>query len=375
MKVVQILPDLNGGGVEKGTLEIADALVKNGDESIVISAGGRMVEQLEAEGSRHVKWDLGKKSLFTFRHIWALRRWIAQERPDILHVRSRMPAWIVWLAWKGLPEATRPRFITTVHGLYSVSWYSEIMCKGEKVIAVSKTVERYIRENYPQTDMSKVELIYRGVDPEEFPYGYKPTQAWLDAWYQQYPQLTDKTVITLPGRLTRLKGHHDFIDLIKALKDTNPNIHGLIVGGEDPKRPDYAKELRDRITTESLNEWITFTGARNDIRDVFAVSDVVLSLSTKPESFGRTVLEALSLGVPVVGYDHGGVGEILAALSKEGLCELQNLDELLKAIHLLPALGINLVENQLFIKSKMTQQTLVLYALMCRKSERNHGHL
>jgi len=375
MKVVQLLPDLNGGGVEKGTLEIADALVKNGDESIVISAGGRMVEQLEAEGSRHVKWDLGKKSLFTFRHIWALRRWITQERPDILHVRSRMPAWVVWLAWKGLPEVTRPRFIATVHGLYSVSWYSEIMCKGEKVIAVSKTVERYIRENYPKTDMSKVELIYRGVDPEEFPYGYKPTQAWLDVWYQQYPQLIEKTVITLPGRLTRLKGQHDFIDLIKALKDSNPKVHGLIVGGEDPKRPDYAKELRERIVSENLDQWITFTGARKDIRDVFAVSDVVLSLSTKPESFGRTVLEALSLGVPVVGYDHGGVGEILEALSKKGLCELKNLDDLLKVIQSLPAAGKNLIENQLFVKSRMTQQTLALYALMCGNSGRNHGHL
>ncbi len=375
MKVVQILPDLNGGGVEKGTLEIADALVKNGDESIVISAGGRMVEQLEAEGSRHVKWDLGKKSLFTFRHIWALRRWIAEERPDILHVRSRMPAWVVWLAWKGLPEATRPRFITTVHGLYSVSWYSEIMCKGEKVIAVSKTVERYIRENYPKTDMSKVELIYRGVDPEEFPYGYKPSQTWLDAWHSEYPQLAGKMVITLPGRLTRLKGHHDFIDLIKAMKSSHPQVHGLIVGGEDPKRPDYAKELRDRVISENLTESITFTGARKDIRDVFAVSDVVLSLSTKPESFGRTVLEALSLGVPVVGYDHGGVGEILEALSKQGLCELKNLDELLKVIQSLPAAGKNIIENQLFLKSKMTQQTLALYALMCRTGGRNHGHL
>lgn len=364
MKVVQILPDLNGGGVEKGTLEIADALVKNGDESIVISAGGRMVEQLEAEGSRHVKWDLGRKSLLTFRHIWALRRWIRQERPDILHVRSRMPAWIVWLAWKGLPEATRPRFITTVHGLYSVSWYSEIMCKGEKVIAVSKTVERYIRENYPKTDMNKVELIYRGVDPQEFPYGYKPTQAWLDVWYQQYPQLTDKTVITLPGRLTRLKGHHDFIDLIKALKDTNPNIHGLIVGGEDPKRPDYAKELRERVITESLNEWITFTGARNDIRDVFAVSDVVLSLSTKPESFGRTVLEALSLGVPVVGYDHGGVGEILEAIYPAGkVVNSASTRELVEVIECISK-QTQPKESALFQRSAMLNGTLAIYKVI-----------
>ena len=124
MKVVQLLPDLDGGGVERGTLEVAEELVKRGHESIVISAGGRMVKQLEAEGSRHVTWDLGTKSLWTFRHIWSLRRWLKQEKPDILHVRSRLPAWVAWFAWKGMNPNERPRLVTTVHGLYSVSKYS-----------------------------------------------------------------------------------------------------------------------------------------------------------------------------------------------------------------------------------------------------------
>lgn len=312
MKVVQVLPALDGGGVERGTLEIAKGLVDAGHESIVISAGGRMVEQLEGEGSRHVTWDLGKKSPLTFRHVWALRRWLRQEKPDILHLRSRMPAWVCWFAWKGLPENQRPHLVTTVHGLYSVSRYSSIMCRGERVIAVSNTVRDYIRDNYPQTDMNRVRVIYRGIDPEEFPYGYKPTDEWLGQWYEQYPQLKGKKVLTLPGRLTRLKGHHDFIDLIKRLRDDGQLVHGLIVGGEDPKRKAYAQEIRDRVAQEGLTEDIIFTGNRSDMRDVYAVSDVVLSLSKKPESFGRTVLEALSIGTPVVGYDYGGVGEVLA---------------------------------------------------------------
>lgn len=365
MKVVQILPDLQGGGVEKGTLEVAKALVKNGDESIVISAGGRMVEQLEAEGSRHVQWDLGKKSLFTFRHIWALRRWITQERPDILHVRSRMPAWVVWLAWKGLPEATRPRFITTVHGLYSVSWYSEIMCKGEKVIAVSKTVERYIRENYPKTDIRKVELIYRGVDPEEFPYGYQPEQAWLDSWFAAYPQLQGKQVLTLPGRLTRLKGHHDFIDLIARLRQQGLDVYGFCVGGEDPKRQAYAQELRAKVGELGLTNEVVFTGARSDIRDIYAVSDVVLSLSNKPESFGRTVLESLRMGVPTLGYDHGGVGEILNDLYPQGKVPFANTDALFQCVvqqlqqPVLPAQSTQLT------KQAMLANTLQVYKEIC----------
>lgn len=321
MKVVQVLPALDGGGVERGTLEIAKGLVDAGHESIVISAGGRMVSQLEAGGSRHVEWDLGKKSPLTFRHIWALRRWLKKEKPDILHLRSRMPAWVCWFAWKGLPETQRPHLVTTVHGLYSVNRYSAIMCRGERVIAVSDTVRDYIRDNYPQTDMDRVKVIYRGIDPDEFPHGYRPSNEWLNRWYQQYPQLRDQKVLTLPGRLTRLKGHHDFIDLIKELRDSGEPVHGLIVGGEDPKRKAYAREIRERVIQEGLAQAITFTGNRSDMREIYAVSDVVLSLSKKPESFGRTVLEALSMGTPVLGYSYGGVGEILSKLFPVGRLE------------------------------------------------------
>ncbi|MFC6670340.1 glycosyltransferase [Marinobacterium aestuariivivens] len=247
MKVVQLLPDLEGGGVEKGTLEVARYLVGQGHESIVISAGGRLVEALERDGSRHVSWDLGRKSPMTLRHIWALRRWLRRERPDILHLRSRMPAWVAWHAWKGLPVGERPGLVTTVHGLYSVSRYSEVMCRGERVIAVSKTVQDYISRNYPDTDMGRVRLIYRGIDPQEFPFGYRPVDKWLERWKNEYPLLQGRRVLTLPGRLTRLKGHHDFIDLMAALRADGLPVHGLIVGGEDPKRQAYAAEIRRRI--------------------------------------------------------------------------------------------------------------------------------
>jgi len=338
MKVVQVLPALDGGGVERGTLEIAKGLVDAGHESIVISAGGRMVSQLEAEGSRHVEWDLGKKSPLTFRHIWALRRWLKKEKPDILHLRSRMPAWVCWFAWKGLPETQRPHLVTTVHGLYSVNRYSAIMCRGERVIAVSNTVRDYIRDNYPGTDMEKVEVIYRGIDPDEFPHGYHAPKEWLNTWYSEYPFLRDKIILTLPGRLTRLKGHHDFIGLIQELKIKGFSVHGLIVGGSDPKRQKYFYEIQEKIKELGLDDFITFTGSRNDMREIYAISDLVFSLSTQPESFGRTVVEALNVGVPVVGYDHGGVGEILNAVFPEGCVKLKNRQELIKKT-------INIIEN------------------------------
>lgn len=318
LTVVQVLPALESGGVERGTLEVADALVRAGHRSIVVSAGGRLVEALVAAGSEHVNLPVGRKALRTLATVRPLRRLLAGTRADILHVRSRLPAWIAWLAWRGLPASDRPHLVTTVHGLYSVGRYSAIMTRGERVIAVSDTVRRYVLDNYPAVDPGRVVTIQRGVDRAEFPYGYRPDPDWLATWYGQYPFLRTRRVLTLPGRLTRLKGHEEFIDLVASLVAQGLEVHGLIVGYLDPARQAYVSELQRRIGDRGMTDRITFTGQRTDIREVYAVSDLVLSLSRKPESFGRTVLEALCLGTPVLGYAHGGVGEILERLYPAG---------------------------------------------------------
>ncbi|MEZ5541521.1 MAG: glycosyltransferase family 4 protein [Pseudomonadota bacterium] len=318
LTVLQVLPALESGGVERGTLEVAAALVRAGHRSLVVSAGGRLVADLTAAGSAHVAMAVGRKSLRVLAEVRPLRRLLDAEGVDILHVRSRLPAWIAWLAWRGLPPATRPRFVTTVHGLYSVNRYSAIMTRGERVIAVSDTVRRYILDHYPGVDPQRVVTIYRGVDPAAFPYGFRPAPDWLAAWHGQYPSLQGCRVLTLAGRLTRLKGHADFIDLVATLVARGIDVHGLIVGHLDPRRQAYVGELQRLVKDAGLQDRIIFTGQRSDIREIYAVSDLVLSLSNRPESFGRTVLEPLCLGVPVLGYDHGGVGEILAALYPAG---------------------------------------------------------
>lgn len=318
MKVLQVLPALDSGGVEQGTVDIARALVAAGHESWVLSAGGRLVTRLEKQGSRHRTWALGKKSPLTLRHVRPLRRWLAEERFDILHLRSRMPGWICWLAWRAMDPVTRPRLVTTVHGMHSVSRYSEIVTCGERVIVVSESIRKYVQDSYPRCAASKLRLIYRGINPLEYPRGHRPSDRWLGEWYGRFPVLLDKKVVTLAGRLTRLKGHHDFLQLIAGLRAAGQPIHGLVVGGEDPKRMAYAREIYAQVAAMGLEEHISFAGHRSDLRDIYAVSDVVLSLSQQPESFGRTVLEPLSEGRPVVGYDQGGVAEILAALYPRG---------------------------------------------------------
>ncbi len=326
LKVLQVLPALNSGGVERGTLELGHALAAAGHDSHVLSGGGRLVSRLEKQGSTHHQWSLGKKSPLTLLQLWRLRRWRKKEHFDIIHLRSRMPAWVVWLAWRGMDPNTRPRLVTTVHGLHSVSRYSEIVTCGERVIVVSEAVRGYVLDNYPDCDPGKLRLVYRGINPLEFPRDHRPHPNWAEDWYRQFPQLLDKRVLTMAGRLTRLKGHHDFFKLVLRLRERGLDVHGLVVGGEDPKRIAYARELYQRADEDDLAAHISFAGHRTDLRDIYAVSDVVLSLSNQPESFGRTVLEPLSEGRPVVGYAHGGVAEILEALYPAGAVPLRDVD-------------------------------------------------
>lgn len=362
MKVLQVLPAMDSGGVERGTVEIGRALVAAGHESWVLSAGGRMVSRLTRHGSSHKDWGLGKKSPLSLRHVRPLRKWLREEAFDIVHVRSRMPAWIVWLAWRRMDPDTRPRLVSTVHGLHSVSRYSEIVTCGERVIAVSNAVREYVLNKYPRCPEEKLHLIYRGIDPREFPRGHQPREEWLRDWYGQHPQFLQKRVITLAGRLTRLKGHHDFFSIIEALRSAGKDAHGLIVGGEDPKRRAYANELYKAVKRSGLEPHITFAGHRSDLRDVYAVSDAVVSLSRQPESFGRTVLEPLAEGIPVVGYAHGGVAEILEALYPSGAVAVGDTDAAAAALFRVLEGGTDKpLENTEFLLDRMCSETLTLY--------------
>lgn len=328
MKVLQILPEMNAGGVERGTLEIGRFLAEQGHEALVVSNGGRMVSQLEAAGVRHIAMPVHRKRPGSLFQVSPFRRLLDAERPDILHLRSRVPGWIAWLAWRKLDPRTRPRLVSTVHGFYSVNAYSAVMTRGERVIAVSESIRDYIGSNYPRVPHEIIRVIPRGIDPEQYPRGFKPTEAWLKSWGRDFPQLQGRRALTLPGRITRLKGHEDFVKLLGSMIGAGEKVHGLIVGDVHPKKRDYLDELRALVARSNLEPHVTFTSHRADLREILSVSDVVYSLSTQPESFGRTTLEALALGRPVVAYDHGGVGEQLSQLFSEGRVPLGDAEGL-----------------------------------------------
>ncbi|WP_120429091.1 glycosyltransferase family 4 protein [Acinetobacter baylyi] len=361
MKVMQLLPELNSGGVERGTLEIARALVKAEHQSLVVSHGGRLVAQLEAEGSTHLTLAIHKKSLSSLWQIRPLRQLIEAHQPDIVHVRSRVPAWLTHFALRGIPKQRRPHLISTVHGFYSVNRYSAIMTQAEKVIAVSDSVVKYITDHYKNCPPQDIVRIYRGIDPQAFPHGYQPSAQWINHIYTLFPQLENKFLICLPGRITRLKGHETLIELMERLQTEYPNVHAVVVGGADPKKKAYLDELEATIQDRGLREKITFVGHTSEIREWLAFSDIVLSLSNQAETFGRTALEALSVGTPVIGWNRGGVAEILSHLYPQGLIEVDDREALFHAVeqhikNLQPVAPV-----QQFSLDDMCNKTLDLY--------------
>ena len=362
MKVIQILPELNAGGVERGILEVGKYLVDQGHESIVISNGGRLVAQLKAEGSRHITLPVNKKRLCSLKQVRVLRRFLEKERPDILHLRSRLPAWLAYLAWRRMNPITRPRLITTVHGFYSVNAYSKIMTRGEHVICVSNSVKDYVLKNYPDVQKNKLTVIHRGVDPVMFPHGFKPTPEWLEIWHQQYPQLESKYVVTLAGRITRWKGQLDFIKVIAGLKERKIPVHGLIVGEPHSKKLEFLEEVKSAISVAGVENNITLVGHRSDLREVMAVSDVIISCSTDPEAFGRVTMEALAIGKPVAAYAHGGVGEQLDAMLPEGKIKVGDIDAMGTLLEKWEQEKCNPKQTVVFELEQMLRKTIEVYS-------------
>lgn len=368
MKIIQLVPALNSGGVERGTLEIARALVAAGHESVVISDGGRMVAQLEAEGTRHIQLPIHRKSLSSLWQIRPLRKILQHEHADILHVRSRIPAWLTHLALRKIPSKNRPVLVSTVHGFYSVNRYSEIMTRADRVIAVSDSVVEYIQQNYPACPHDKITRIYRGINPSEFPHGYQPSNMWWQKTLAEFPELEHKIWLTLPGRITRLKGHESLLQLIVALKDRFP-VHGVVVGDAHEKKQAYLTELHARVDQLGIRDHVTFVGHRSDMREWLAASDIVLSLSSQAETFGRTTLEAISVGTSAVGWNRGGVAEILNCCYPQGLVEAENENTLLQTVEQLLSNPQPPAPVHDFQLSKMTDQTIALYADMIQKKK------
>ena len=350
LTVVQLLPALVSGGVARSTLEIGAALAAAGHRSLVVSAGGRLVPALEAAGSEHIELDVGRKSPTSLRHVAALRRLFAQTQADIVHARSRLPAWLAWHALSG-KHAPQAHFVTTVHGLNSPGRYSGIMARGERVVCVSQTVRDYVLRQWPQTAPERLQVIERGIDPAAFPR--QPRAARADG----------RRVLLMPGRGTRLKGHASAIALLARGRAAGVDAELRLPGALAAGREHYLEELRAQAHERGVLGFLHIDAPVEDMVAAYRDADVVLQLSGKPESFGRTVVEALSCGRAVVGWEQGGVGELLARYYPEGRVPVGDegalLAATLRALDAPSPAPIHLTTLQ-----QMQSQTLELYGAL-----------
>jgi glycosyltransferase involved in cell wall biosynthesis len=375
LAVMQLLPELNSGGVERGTLELGKYLVKSGYNSIVVSGGGRMENQLKEEGSLHVRKTIGSKSPLALLHLFPLRRLILKNKVHVLHVRSRMPAWIGYIAWLSIPARKRPVFITTFHGFYSINSYSAIMTKGDGVIAVSRSIKKHIEEEYGRKD--NVQLIFRGVDIDAFDpprISHDRVDRLLNSWNVR----PGPRVLMLPGRLTRLKGQLIFLESLLHVK--NGQFQAILVGDTEDN-PGYTEELTTFIREKELQDKVSLVGHCSDMPAAFLIADIVLSTSSlEPEAFGRTTVEAMAMGKPVIATAHGGSLETVVHGENGWLVEPSDPEKLAQAID--EALDIHSLElrrlgkngrkrvEENFTASTMCENTIDFYfQLLSRKKK------
>lgn len=304
--VLQIIPSLGAGGAEQGCVDVAAELVRAGATAIVISNGGPRVHDITRAGAVHHQWPVHKKNPMTmWSQIGRLRRFIRANNVDIVHARSRVPAWIAYQACKG----TRARFMTTMHAPYPAKtklkkWYNSIMARGERVIAISDYVAHYAQSQY-EVPESRLRVIHRGIDFSKF----NPASVTAERMMQlsrEWRLPDGAPVLFCPARLTRWKGQIEFLKALKALGRTDVIA---VIAGDDQGRAEYRAELEALTKTLELEGQVRIVNSCKDMPAGYRLATVVVTPSIEPEGFGRVPVEAQAMGRPVVATNHGGAKE------------------------------------------------------------------
>lgn len=362
MKILQILPQLTVGGVETGTVDLARYLKRHGLESVVVSAGGPLVAQLEAEGIPHYKLPVASKAFWVM--VGAarqLRKIIIREKVDIVHARSRVPAWVAFMATRG----TDAVFITTAHGHYSRHIFSPAMGWGKFTIVPSAVIGRYMMAQF-KVPWENIRLIPRSVDLERYRFrGAAPAKKEAGP------------LIGVVGRLSPVKGHVYFLKAMALVLRTYPDARAWIVGGVSPGKESYKEELEVWCRRLGLREAVVFCGNRKDIPEVLGQLDCLVMPSVVEESFGRVIIEAQAIGVPVVASRIGGIYEVISD-GQDGLLvdprDHEGLAEGMLKVLQDRSFAERLIENgrrkveEFYALDRMGASTLAVYEEAFRKS-------
>jgi len=295
MNILQILPELNVGGVETGTVDMARHLVKLGHKAVVVSNGGELVKELNESGAIHYQLPVHKKSLFLiFKNVPRLIEIINKENIDIVHARSRVPAWVAYFATR----KTRAAFITTCHGYYRKHLFSCVMGWAKRVIAISNVIARHMVDDFG-VPYDRIKLIPRSVDLSKYKYISPETKR------------KEEFNIGIIGRITPLKGHLHFIKAAAKVARLFPRIKIWVVGDAPVSKEVYKDQVQVLVKRLGLWHCTEFLGTQRDIPSVLANLDLVVLATTTHEAFGRVIIEAQAAGVPVVATKVGGVVDII----------------------------------------------------------------
>jgi len=309
--ILQVVPEMATGGVERTTVEVASAIIEAGGRALVFSAGGRLVHELEALGAEHIFGEANSKNPWTVfvANVAKLAQIIEREKVDVVHARSRAPAWSALLA----ARRTKTPFVTTYHGIYNAKsglkrWYNSVMARGDRVIANSGYTRDHVLAEH-KIDPTKIEVIYRGVDVDAFErqaVSDKRREELASQW--GIPLESARPRAILPARLTAWKGQKVMLEALGVLKRAGVEMDCLMVG--DPQGRDvYRAELGQDIRRLGLEGHVHLVGHCNDMPAAFSLADFAVTPSTEPEAFGRTAAEAQAMGLPVIASDLGGARE------------------------------------------------------------------
>lgn len=311
LSVLQVTPELNAGGVERTTLEIAEAISRAGGLALIASAGGRLEPDLEAAGGELIKLPVQSKNPLTaLANAWALYRLAKNRKIEIIHARSRAPAWSAFLAAR-LAGAC---FVTTFHGIYNARsaakrLYNSVMARGDVVIANSEYTREHILAHY-DVAADRIVVIPRGVDLDVFDRAKVSAESIAIMRASWRVAVNDaRAIIFAPARLTRWKGQLVLIEAIAILEQRRPGAVKLVFAGDAQGRTAYVDEMTAAIDKHGLRETVALAGHLRHMPEAFAASDIALFPVIEPEAFGRGAVEAQAMGVPVIASDLGGFTE------------------------------------------------------------------
>ncbi len=361
--VMQVLPHLNSGGLVSGAVEVAKELVNSNFKSLIVSSGGYKEYEILNNESILEKLPVHSKNIFTiFNNTKKLIDLAIKYNIHLIHARSRAPAWSAYFAAK---ELNLP-FVTTFHGTYGTEnyfkkKYNSIMLKGQAIIAISKFIKQHIQGEYGIT--KNIHVIPRGVNTNIFSPKKVSSARLINAAKKISIDGNDQIII-LPGRLTSWKGHKLALKAISRLK---VKTYKLVFIGDLQGRVKYKNELINLATTLNIANKVIFINHTRDLPSYLMLSDLVLSCSTKPEAFGRTVLEAQAMGKPVIAFNHGGSVELINDNENGTLCKVADINDL--AVNIEKVLRWSIYKRKVLSKKSISNvNKKYLTKFMCKKT-------